>query len=100
MGEIFDWEEERRMAEANSEWEGEEFMTTAAPRNEKGEAIWTTNDGRVIPVRHLTDSHLANCIRFMERRETTNLGIYDALRSEKKKRDERGPDWEEEESRG
>lgn len=27
--------------------------------------IWTTRDGREIPIREMTDTHLANCIRIL-----------------------------------
>lgn len=36
---------------------------------EAAEPKWRTREGVVIPVRDMTDSHLTNAIRFLERRE-------------------------------
>lgn len=40
-------------------------------------AIWTTKDGTEIPVTHLGDQHLANCIELLERK-TPIAGLYAA----------------------
>ncbi len=35
----------------------------------KGELVWETKDGTNVPVKDMTDEHLDNAIRYMERME-------------------------------
>lgn len=40
------------------------------------DATWKTKDGRVLLVREMTDSHLMNTIRLLERCYAVNLSVY------------------------
>jgi len=39
-------------------------------------ATWTTREGETIPIEKLTDSHLMNCIRLLERLYARTIGLY------------------------
>lgn len=37
-----------------------------------GEIVWTTKDGRDVPIKDMTDAHLENAINMIERNEMMN----------------------------
>jgi hypothetical protein len=43
---------------------------------------WKTQDGRVIPMRHMTDAHLENTIRYLETRGVEAATLTDEQRAE------------------
>lgn len=51
--------------------------------------IWETADGRLVPVREMTDVHLVNAIRLMGR-TATNCDEYDMLTAEAARRGMKG----------
>lgn len=51
---------------------GDDYLSEIAAENAHREhclaqGLWVTRDGREIPIREMTDAHLANCIRMMKR---------------------------------
>lgn len=64
MGEMADWMLDQAMMSLEDEdWDEPE---TIKPKIPKGH--WKTKDGRIIPIRSMSDSHLKNCIALCERR--------------------------------
>jgi len=41
--------------------------------------VWTCRDGRMIPIRQMTDSHLHNCIRMILRNKRWRRNYLDRL---------------------
>ena len=46
---------------------------------EAKEIIWTTKDGKQIPIQEMSDEHLVNAINMLERHEEEEAEIWDHL---------------------
>ena len=59
-----------------------DLMTELWLRNrKKGLIVWTTKDGKVIPIKDLDDKHLVNIIRMLRRVDAKEDAYYEALSS-------------------
>lgn len=50
-------------------------------RRNAGEIAWRTRDGKIIPIKDMTDEHLANTIAMIDRKEREEWEYYEALGS-------------------
>lgn len=50
-------------------------------RRNTGQIAWQTKDGKVIPIKEMTDEHLEHTIRMIERREREDREYFEALGS-------------------
>lgn len=59
-----------------------DLMTELWLRNrKKGLIVWTTKDGKVIPIKDLDDKHLVNIVRMLRRIDAKEAAYYEALSS-------------------
>lgn len=59
-----------------------DLMTELWLRNrKKGLIVWTTKDGKVIPIKDLDDKHLVNIVRMLRRIDAKEDAYYEALSS-------------------
>lgn len=59
-----------------------DLMTELWLRNrKKGLIVWTTKDGKVIPIKDLDDKHLVNIVRMLRRIDVKEDAYYEALSS-------------------
>ena len=60
-------------AECKIEMEIERDMEYLRISNEADKGIWTTRDGRKIPITEMTDAHLTNTINYLKRIDTIDM---------------------------
>lgn len=46
-----------------------------------GSIVWTTKEGNQVPIKDMTDTHLANTISMLERKSIEELNLEDAIES-------------------
>lgn len=56
---------------------------------------WKTRDGRLIPLHHMTDTHIAHCIAMIEREGHWRLAALPVLKQEQVRRKTASPTPEE-----
>lgn len=48
---------------------------------ESGKLVWVTKEGKQVPIKEMTDTHLANTINMLERNFIEELNLEDAIES-------------------
>ena len=65
----------------------EDWILDVDPEDfEPREGYWVTREGEEIAIRDMTDSHLRNTIRYLERTDQTDMYAYEELTAEQQRR--------------
>lgn len=48
-------------------------------QRERGEIVWTTRDGKTVPIKDMSDRHLENTINMLVRNEEAKDAYYEGL---------------------